>query len=79
MTVLERAFTTALHVRDGGDGRVLFGALLPWGTEAQVMDPPSAAAWSSNHSSVARSPAPTRPPCRSWPAIRETARRSLSA
>jgi HK97 family phage prohead protease len=38
MTVLERAFTTALHVRDGGDGRVLFGALLPWGTEAQVLD-----------------------------------------
>jgi len=35
MTVLERAFTTALHVRDG---RILFGALLPWGTEAQVMD-----------------------------------------
>jgi HK97 family phage prohead protease len=40
MTVLERAFTTALHVRDGGDGRTLYGALLPWGTEAQVMDPP---------------------------------------
>jgi HK97 family phage prohead protease len=38
MTVLERAFTTDLHVRDGGDGRTLFGALLPWGTEAQVMD-----------------------------------------
>jgi HK97 family phage prohead protease len=38
MTVLERSFTTALHVRDGGDGRVLFGALLPWGTEAQVLD-----------------------------------------
>jgi HK97 family phage prohead protease len=38
MTVLERAFTTALHVRDGGDNRTLFGALLPWGTEAQVMD-----------------------------------------
>jgi HK97 family phage prohead protease len=38
MTVLERAFTTALHIRDGGDGRTLFGALLPWGTEAQVMD-----------------------------------------
>jgi HK97 family phage prohead protease len=37
MTVLERAYTTALHVRDG---RILFGALLPWGTEAQVMDPP---------------------------------------
>jgi HK97 family phage prohead protease len=38
MTVLVRAFTTALHVREDGDGRVLFGALLPWGTEAQVMD-----------------------------------------
>jgi HK97 family phage prohead protease len=38
MTVLERAFTTALHVRDDGDGRVLFGALLPWGTEARVLD-----------------------------------------
>jgi phage head maturation protease len=38
VTVLERSFTTALHVRDGGDGRVLFGALLPWDTEAQVMD-----------------------------------------
>jgi HK97 family phage prohead protease len=40
MTVLERSFTTALHVRDGGDDRVLFGALLPWGVEAQVIDPP---------------------------------------
>ena len=38
MTVLERSFTSALHVRDGGDGRVLFGALLPWGVEAQVVD-----------------------------------------
>ena len=38
MTVLVRSFTTALHVRDDGDGRVLFGALLPWGTEAQVQD-----------------------------------------
>jgi HK97 family phage prohead protease len=38
VTVLERSFTTALHVRDGGDGRILYGALLPWGTEAQVLD-----------------------------------------
>jgi len=38
MTVMHRAYETTLHVRDGGDGRVLFGALLPWGTEAQVMD-----------------------------------------
>jgi HK97 family phage prohead protease len=38
MTVLVRAFEATLHVRDGGDGRTLFGALLPWGTEARVMD-----------------------------------------
>jgi HK97 family phage prohead protease len=38
MTVLLRDVTSALHVREGGDGRVLFGALLPWGIEAQVMD-----------------------------------------
>jgi HK97 family phage prohead protease len=38
MTVLERSYTAALHVRDG---RILFGALLPWGVEAQVMDPPA--------------------------------------
>jgi HK97 family phage prohead protease len=38
MTVLERSYTSTLAVRDGGDGRVLFGALLPWGTEAQVLD-----------------------------------------
>jgi HK97 family phage prohead protease len=38
MTVLLRDVTSALHVREGGDGRVLVGALLPWGTEAQVMD-----------------------------------------
>jgi HK97 family phage prohead protease len=38
MTVMHRAYETTLHVRDGGDGRTLFGALLPWGTEAQVMD-----------------------------------------
>jgi Escherichia/Staphylococcus phage prohead protease len=33
--ILTRSYTAALHVRDG---RILFGALLPWGTEAQVMD-----------------------------------------
>jgi uncharacterized protein len=38
MTVLLRDFTSALHVREGGDGRVLVGALVPWGIEAQVMD-----------------------------------------
>jgi HK97 family phage prohead protease len=38
MTVLERSFTTALQLRADGDGRTLHGALLPWGTEAQVMD-----------------------------------------
>jgi HK97 family phage prohead protease len=38
MTVLERSFTTALQVRADGDGRILHGALLPWGVEAQVMD-----------------------------------------
>jgi phage head maturation protease len=38
MTVLIRMHQAELHVRDGGDGRTLFGALLPWGTEAQVRD-----------------------------------------
>jgi HK97 family phage prohead protease len=38
MTVLLRDFTSALHVRDGGDGRTLVGALLPWGVEALVLD-----------------------------------------
>jgi len=38
MTVLERAYETTLQVRDGGDGRVLFGRLLPWATEARVFD-----------------------------------------
>jgi HK97 family phage prohead protease len=36
--ILERSFTAALAVRDGGDGRTLVGALLPWGVEAQVLD-----------------------------------------
>jgi HK97 family phage prohead protease len=36
--ILHRALTTDLHVRDGGDGRTLEGALLPWGVEARVLD-----------------------------------------
>jgi phage head maturation protease len=38
--VLLRSFAADLHIRDGGDGRTLVGALLPWGTEAEVLDPP---------------------------------------
>jgi phage head maturation protease len=38
MTVLIRSHPTALHVREDGDGRVLFGPFMPWGVEAQVMD-----------------------------------------
>jgi uncharacterized protein len=33
-----RQFTSTLAVRDGGDGRTIHGALLPWGTEARVVD-----------------------------------------
>jgi HK97 family phage prohead protease len=33
-----RQFTTALQLRDDGDGRTIHGALLPWGTEARVFD-----------------------------------------
>jgi HK97 family phage prohead protease len=36
--VLLRSWPAALHVRDGGDGRTLVGALLPWGVEARVLD-----------------------------------------
>jgi HK97 family phage prohead protease len=36
--ILTRQFTSTLAVRDGGDGRTLHGALLPWGTEARVLD-----------------------------------------
>jgi uncharacterized protein len=36
--ILTRALTAELHVRDGGDGRTLEGALLPWGVEAKVLD-----------------------------------------
>jgi uncharacterized protein len=33
-----RQFTSTLQVRDDGDGRTIHGALLPWGTEARVID-----------------------------------------
>jgi HK97 family phage prohead protease len=33
-----RSYTSALHVRDDGDGRTLHGPVLPWGVPAQVVD-----------------------------------------
>jgi uncharacterized protein len=33
-----RHFTGTLAIRDNGDGRTLVGPLLPWGTEARVVD-----------------------------------------
>jgi uncharacterized protein len=33
-----RQVTSALQVRDGGDGRTLHGPVLPWGVEARVVD-----------------------------------------
>jgi HK97 family phage prohead protease len=33
-----RQTTTTLQLRDGGDGNTIHGPLLPWGTEAQVVD-----------------------------------------
>jgi uncharacterized protein len=33
-----RQFTSALALRDGGDGRTLVGPMLPWGVEAKVVD-----------------------------------------
>jgi HK97 family phage prohead protease len=33
-----RQYTSALAVRDGGDGRTLVGPVLPWGVEARVVD-----------------------------------------
>jgi uncharacterized protein len=33
-----RSFTSALQVRDEGDGRTLVGPVLPWGVEARVVD-----------------------------------------
>jgi uncharacterized protein len=38
MTLDRVQYPAALHVRDGGDGRTLEGALLPWGVEARVLD-----------------------------------------
>jgi uncharacterized protein len=38
MTVLIREVATGLAVRDDGDGRILFGPLIPWGVEARVLD-----------------------------------------
>jgi HK97 family phage prohead protease len=37
--ILHRAFTTDLQVRDDGDGRILYGPLLPWNVEARVFEP----------------------------------------
>jgi uncharacterized protein len=33
-----RQVTSALAIRDGGDGRTLHGPVLPWGVEARVVD-----------------------------------------
>jgi uncharacterized protein len=33
-----RQVTSALAIRDGGDGRTLHGPVLPWGIEARVVD-----------------------------------------
>jgi phage head maturation protease len=38
MTILTREVATGLQVRDDGDGRILFGPLIPWGVEARVLD-----------------------------------------
>ena len=38
MTVLFREIATGLQVRDDGDGRTLFGPVIPWNVEARVMD-----------------------------------------
>jgi HK97 family phage prohead protease len=38
MTILTREVATGLQVRDDGDGRTLFGPLLPWNVEARVHD-----------------------------------------
>jgi HK97 family phage prohead protease len=36
--ILTREVATGLAVRDDGDGRTLFGPLLPWNVEARVLD-----------------------------------------
>jgi HK97 family phage prohead protease len=38
MTLERVQYPAALHLRDGGDGRTIEGALLPWGVEARVLD-----------------------------------------
>jgi phage head maturation protease len=38
MTILTREVVTGLQVRDDGDGRTLFGPLIPWNVEARVLD-----------------------------------------
>jgi phage head maturation protease len=40
MTILTREVATGLQVRDddAGDGRILYGALIPWGVPARVLD-----------------------------------------
>jgi HK97 family phage prohead protease len=38
MTLHVRDFTSALHLRDDGDGRTLVGPVLPWGVEAKVVN-----------------------------------------
>jgi HK97 family phage prohead protease len=36
MTILTREFAAALQVRDGGDGRTLYGVAVPYGVEASI-------------------------------------------
>jgi hypothetical protein len=36
--ILTREYTSALQVREDGDGRVLHGPVLPWNVEARVLD-----------------------------------------
>jgi uncharacterized protein len=36
--ILTREVATGLQVRDDGDGRILFGPMLPWNVEARVLD-----------------------------------------
>jgi len=38
MTLDRVTYPAELHLRDGGDGRILEGPLLPWGVEAGVLD-----------------------------------------
>jgi phage head maturation protease len=38
MTLDRVTYPAALHLREDGDGRVLEGALVPWGVDAKVLD-----------------------------------------